>query len=60
MVMGSPLVGIARELGEAVDELGFAAPVSHVYNPLDYAWPAHAQYLETLRRRAPGGAPRSA
>ena len=46
MVKGSPLVGIARELGEAVDELRFAPPVTHVYNPLDYAWPAHAQYLE--------------
>lgn len=46
MGKGSPLVGIARELGKAVDELRFAPPVSHVYNPLDYAWPAHAQYLE--------------
>lgn len=46
MVKGPPLVGIARELGVAVDELRFAPPVSHVYNPLDYAWPAHAQYLE--------------
>lgn len=24
----------------------FAAPVSHVYNPLDYAWPVHRAYLE--------------
>ena len=24
----------------------FAAPVTHVYNPLDYAWQAHRQYLE--------------
>lgn len=40
------LVDIARELGEAVGQLTFSAPVTHVYNPLDYAWPAHAQYLE--------------
>jgi single-strand selective monofunctional uracil DNA glycosylase len=46
MVTSSSLVSIARELGEAVDELRFAPPVAHVYNPLDYAWPAHAQYLE--------------
>jgi single-strand selective monofunctional uracil DNA glycosylase len=25
--------------------LKFAAPVTHVYNPLTYAWPAHAEYL---------------
>lgn len=24
----------------------FAAPVSHVYNPLDYAWTVHRSYLE--------------
>ena len=29
----------------------FAPPVSHVYNPLDYAWPAHEDYL---RRYATG------
>jgi len=40
------LVDIARELGEEVDKLHFAPPVTHVYNPLDYAWEAHAQYLE--------------
>jgi single-strand selective monofunctional uracil DNA glycosylase len=39
------LVEIAQELGKAADRLTFSAPVSHVYNPLDYAWPAHAQYL---------------
>ncbi len=27
-------------------ELRFSAPVTHVYNPLSYAWPAHRQYLE--------------
>ncbi len=27
-------------------ELRFSAPVAHVYNPLDYAWKAHAAYLE--------------
>ena len=46
MVKGSSLVGIARELSEAVDGLRFGLPVSHVYNPLVYAWAAHAQYLE--------------
>ena len=30
-----------------VNHLRFGPPVTHVYNPLDYAWGAHAQYLET-------------
>jgi len=40
------LVEIAAELREAVRRLDFGPPVSHVYNPLDYAWPAHRSYLE--------------
>jgi single-strand selective monofunctional uracil DNA glycosylase len=39
------LVEIASELGEEVGRLSFTPPVTHVYNPLDYAWKAHAQYL---------------
>jgi single-strand selective monofunctional uracil DNA glycosylase len=45
------LVAAARELSRQVDELKFAAPVTHVYNPLAYAWPAHEEYL----RRFGGG-----
>ncbi len=40
------LVDIVRELSSEVDGLTFAPPVTHVYNPLDYAWFAHRQYLE--------------
>jgi single-strand selective monofunctional uracil DNA glycosylase len=40
------LIAIARELGAAAGHLSFSKPVTHVYNPLDYAWAAHAQYLE--------------
>jgi single-strand selective monofunctional uracil DNA glycosylase len=47
------LVDVARNLSEEVDRLVFSAPVSHVYNPLDYASAAHAQYLERF-----GGAPK--
>ncbi len=39
------LIGAARRLSAAVDALAFAAPVSHVYNPLDYAWAPHEKYL---------------
>jgi len=41
----SDLVGIARSLGSAVDGLRFGPPVSYVYNPLDYAWEMHRDYL---------------
>lgn len=40
------LVRIARDLSKALDPLEFADPVTHVYNPLTYAWPAHQLYLE--------------
>lgn len=36
---------IASDLRRAVNRLEFAAPVAYVYNPLDYAWKAHRQYL---------------
>jgi len=40
-----PLVESAERLRDAVNKLRFAPPVSHVYNPLDYAWAAHEAYL---------------
>jgi single-strand selective monofunctional uracil DNA glycosylase len=39
------LIAAAQELCAQVDHLKFAAPVTHVYNPLDYAWAAHEKYL---------------
>jgi single-strand selective monofunctional uracil DNA glycosylase len=36
----------ARKLRDAVAPLQFGAPVTHVYNPLDYAWLAHEQYVQ--------------
>ena len=35
-----------RDLSHAMDGLTFGAPVSHVYNPLDYARQTSEQYLE--------------
>ena len=40
------LLGIYRELADEVEELSFDPPVTHVYNPLRYAWPGHREYLE--------------
>ena len=37
---------IAQRLSRRVSRLKFAAPVTHVYNPLRYAWEPHARYLE--------------
>ncbi len=39
------LVEISRALAERAGALRFAAPVSFVYNPLDYARAPHEQYL---------------
>lgn len=43
----------ARRLAKDIASLEFAAPVTHVYNPLEYAWEAHRKYLGMLN---PSGA----
>jgi single-strand selective monofunctional uracil DNA glycosylase len=45
------LLSAVDQLNESLSKLRFAAPVSHVYNPLVYAREAHADYL---RRYAEG------
>lgn len=40
------LVNVAKRLGEDVSGLGFGGAITHVYNPLDYAWEPHRRYLE--------------
>lgn len=42
---------IARSLGSAAARCSFEPPVHHVYNPLDYAFEAHRQYLRRYCRR---------
>lgn len=44
-LLGDALVDAAHTLSEAVGALRFSAPVSHVYNPLDYAWAPNELYL---------------
>lgn len=39
------LLEAAAQLSDAVGRLQFRAPVTHVYNPLVYAWRAHEAYL---------------
>ena len=44
------LIAAARVLRDAVGELSFSPPVTHVYNPLDYAWNGHLEYLQRFGR----------
>lgn len=39
------LIKAAEQLRDSTEKLRFAPPVTHVYNPLDYAWAAHEMYL---------------
>ena len=41
----SDLVAAADRLRRSLRPLKFADPVTHVYNPLEYAWEAHQRYL---------------
>jgi single-strand selective monofunctional uracil DNA glycosylase len=43
--VSAALIAAAHRLSAQVDKLKFSSPVSHVYNPLAYAWAAHELYL---------------
>jgi single-strand selective monofunctional uracil DNA glycosylase len=48
------LVKIAAGLRDAVGQLDLVGgAVSHVYNPVDYAWEPHRRYLERYGDRRP-------
>ncbi|MFN0058389.1 MAG: uracil-DNA glycosylase family protein [Planctomycetota bacterium] len=40
------LTEVSLALADAVDSLRFGAPITHVYNPLRYAWESHREFLE--------------
>ena len=44
-IIADQLVAAAQDLSTRVARLRFAAPVTHIYNPLDYAWATHELYL---------------
>ena len=44
------IIEAARELRDVVDRIKFKSPVTHVYNPLDYAWRGHEAYLRKFAR----------
>lgn len=43
--LSDQLLTAADELRTALRPLPFAAPVTHVYNPLEYAWRSHAAFV---------------
>lgn len=43
---GTSLSRVAARLADEVDRMTFGHPVTHVYNPLRYAWRPHRTYLE--------------
>ncbi|MEM6329457.1 MAG: uracil-DNA glycosylase family protein [Planctomycetota bacterium] len=45
MSAASKAIAAARALSAEVGKLAFGPPVTHVYNPLAYAWAAHRAYL---------------
>ena len=45
MSLSRELLAATERLGDSLRGLPFADPVSHVYNPLDYARVPHAEYV---------------
>jgi single-strand selective monofunctional uracil DNA glycosylase len=41
-----PLIESVRRTSREIGRLRFGDPVTHVYNPLEYAWRPHRRYLE--------------
>lgn len=44
--MSAALLTAARTLCDELRPLKFSAPITHVYNPLEYAWAAQEMYLQ--------------
>src|SRR5512142_2172214 len=44
------IVQISRKLSRAVSKLRFGGEITHVYNPLEYAWEPHERYLDRYGR----------
>jgi len=48
--LAEQLLRIERRLSRDLARLSFAAPVTHVYDPLTYAWAPHAQFVRRYVR----------
>ena len=49
--MKNNLIQSSQELSNEISKLSFGEPTAYVYNPLEYAWAIHEQYLELLEYR---------
>ncbi len=49
--MSKTLIEISRHLTKDLKPLRFKAPITHIYNPLDYARAPHEEYLKRYARR---------
>lgn len=45
MNVGEKLESVTMQFRDRVNKLAFSLPVTHIYNPLSYAWDTHRQYL---------------
>ncbi len=45
MSVSKNITAAAHKLSAACNTLNFGEPVTHIYNPLEYAWAAHKQYI---------------
>ncbi|MDR3221961.1 MAG: single-stranded DNA-binding protein [Candidatus Accumulibacter sp.] len=43
--IAATLIAAAQKLSNELGQMTFSSPVSHVYNPLEYAWAPYEQYL---------------
>ncbi|MCH2162976.1 MAG: single-stranded DNA-binding protein, partial [Phycisphaerales bacterium] len=50
MAVARGMLKIAATLRDEVGELAFSPPVEYVYNPLEYAWKAHREYITRWAR----------
>jgi len=49
-LLAERLLRIERRLSRGLAQLSFAPPVTHVYDPLTYAWAPHAQFVRCYVR----------
>jgi single-strand selective monofunctional uracil DNA glycosylase len=46
MTKAELVIEAAKKLSREVSKLNFVEEITHIYNPIEYAWPAHKIYLE--------------
>lgn len=46
------LIGAAEKLRQEVSALHFSNPITHVYNPLEYAWEAYCAYVKKFAKES--------